>query len=108
MVAIGVATVWLVRGLIAITHNQFQCAETKRTMKRAWDRHLSRDLGIPSGASVRFGKQKPPDYATVRGLQVMRVCRVFARPDWGTGAGGMVRLAYAARDMWKGAEKATP
>jgi hypothetical protein len=47
MVTIGVATVWLVRGLIAITHNQFQCAETKRTVKRAWDRHLSRDLGIP-------------------------------------------------------------
>jgi hypothetical protein len=76
-------------------------------MKRSRDRRLSRDLGIQE-ASLRFGKQKPPDDATVRGLQFMRVCRVFARPDWGTGAGGMVRLAYAARDMWKGAEKATP
>jgi hypothetical protein len=40
MVAIGVATVWLVRGLIAITHNQFQCAETKRTCAIMGSQHL--------------------------------------------------------------------
>ena len=60
------------------------------------------ELGYPRGASVRFEKEKPPDYATVRGLQVMRVCCVFARPDWGSG--GLEASSdwfYATRDTWE-------
>ncbi len=75
MVAIGVATVWLVWGLIAIAFNQFQCGETKRTMKRAWDRRLSRNLGIPGGLPCA-SKKKSPRITQLSGGFRLCVCAV--------------------------------
>jgi hypothetical protein len=92
MVAIGVATVWLVWGLIAIAFNQFQCGETKRTMKRAWDRRLSRNLGIPGGLPCA-SKKKSPRITQLSGGFRLCVCAVcLPGRIGGQGAGGVVRL----------------
>jgi len=91
MVAIGVATVWLVWGLIAIAFNQFQCGETKRTMKRAWDRRLSRNLGIPGGFRA-LRKRKAPGLRNCPGASGYACVLCVCQAGLGVRGAGVVRL----------------